>query len=130
MSVTTPDSTYPVTLDDVVQAAAALRGVVVRTPLLENVEANEALGGRLLLKAECAQRTGAFKIRGAYYRIKQLSSKERARGAITNSSGNHALGVALAARLLGTSALIVMPSDVQAAKMQAVQALGAQVKTF
>ena len=117
-------------LGDVRQAADRLRGVVVRTPLLENPDVNAMLGGRLMIKAECAQRTGAFKIRGAYNRIAQMSAQERARGAITYSSGNHALGVARAALLLGSSALIVMPSDAPQAKIDAVRALGAEVVTF
>jgi len=120
----------PFALDDVVAAARALRAVVARTPLVENLEVNEALGGRLLLKAECLQRTGAFKFRGAYNRIRQLGDDERERGVVTYSSGNHAQGVALAARLLGASALIVMPSDVPAAKMAATRALGAEIATF
>jgi threonine dehydratase len=88
------------------------------------------MGGRLLLKAENFQRTGAFKIRGAYHRISQMTAAERARGAVTYSSGNHALGVARAAQLLESSAVIVMPSDVPQAKMQAVRALGAEIVTF
>ena len=121
---------HPLGPGDVRQAADCLRGVVVRTPLLENPDVNAMLGGRLLIKAECAQRTGAFKIRGAYNRIAQMSADERARGAITYSSGNHALGVARAALLLGSSALIVMPSDAPQAKIDAVRALGAEVVTF
>jgi threonine dehydratase len=121
---------HPISLDDVVEAARALRGVVSHTPLLEDPEANAVLGGRLLIKAESLQRTGAFKIRGAYNCIRQLTDAERVRGAITYSSGNHAQGVALAARLLGSSALIVMPSDVPPAKMAAVRALGAEIATF
>lgn len=117
-------------LDDVTSAATALNGVVIRTPLLENAEVNERLGGRLMIKAECVQRTGAFKLRGAYNCIRQLTRAERARGVITYSSGNHAQGVALAAHLLGTSALIVMPSDVPSAKMEATQTLGAKIITF
>ena len=120
----------PIGLDDIAIAANALRGVIVRTPLLENADVNERLGGRLLIKAECAQRTGAFKFRGAYNCIRQLTTAERERGAITYSSGNHALGVALAARLLGSSALIVMPSDVPKAKMDAVRSLGCEISTF
>jgi len=119
-----------VTLAAVEDAAAALAGIVFRTPLLANADVDAELGGRLLIKAECAQRTGAFKIRGAYNRMRRLSAPERARGAITYSSGNHALGVALAGRLLNTSALIVMPSDVPPAKMAAVRALGAEIATF
>ncbi len=122
--------THPISLKDVRDAAESLDGVVVRTPLLENSDVNETLGGRLLIKAECAQRTGAFKIRGAYFRILQMSAQERARGAITYSSGNHALGVALATQLLGSSALIVMPDDVPSAKMEATRALGADIATF
>ncbi|MEM1410557.1 MAG: pyridoxal-phosphate dependent enzyme, partial [Pseudomonadota bacterium] len=83
-----------------------------------------------MLKAENFQRTGAFKIRGAYHRISQMTAAERARGAVTYSSGNHALGVARAAQLLESSAVIVMPSDVPQAKMQAVRALGAEIVTF
>jgi threonine dehydratase len=121
---------HPVDLYDIRQAAEALEGVASRTPLLESVDVNQRLGGRLLIKAESMQRTGAFKFRGAYNCIRQLSSAEKERGAITYSSGNHAQGVALAARLLGTSALIVMPSDVPEAKMQATRDLGAEITTF
>lgn len=121
---------HPVSLGDVIGAAKALRGVVAYTPLLENPVANKVLGGRLLIKAESLQRTGSFKIRGAYNCIRQLTDAERARGAITYSSGNHAQGVALAARLLGSSALIVMPSDVPPAKMAAAHAFGAEIVTF
>ena len=118
------------TLAQVKAAAEVLKGVVSRTPLLENKDVNKRLGGRLLLKAECAQRTGAFKIRGAYWRILNMSEAERACGAVTYSSGNHALGVARAAQLLGSTALIVMPSDVPKAKMDATRALGAEIVTF
>jgi threonine dehydratase len=121
---------HPVDINAISQAAEALSGVVARTPLLENKDANQILGGRLLIKAESMQRTGAFKFRGAYNCIRQLSVAEKARGAITYSSGNHAQGVALAARLLGSSALIVMPSDVPEAKMQATRDLGAEITTF
>lgn len=117
-------------VDAVTEAAGALAGVATRTPLLENPDANGALGGRLLIKAENLQRTAAFKIRGAYNRIRALSDAEKARGVITYSSGNHAQGVALAGRLLGTSALIVMPGDVPPAKIAATRALGAEVVTF
>ncbi len=121
---------HPVSLKDVREAAPLLRGIVHRTPVLENHEVNALLGGRLLLKAENFQRTGAFKIRGAYHRIAQMNSAERARGVVTYSSGNHALGVARAAQILSSSAVIVMPSDVPEAKIQAVHALGAEIVTF
>ncbi len=119
-----------VTLTDIHSAQSALRGVVQRTPVLENKDVNAMLGGRLLLKAENFQRTGAFKIRGAYNRILNLSDAERARGTVSYSSGNHALGLARAAQVLGSSAVIVMPSDVPAAKMNAVRSLSAEIVTF
>ncbi len=121
---------YPVCLDDIRQAADALTGTVIRTPLLENADVNALLGGRLLLKAENMQRTGAFKIRGAYNRMLGLSKAERARGAVTYSSGNHALGLARAAAILGSSAVIVMPSDVPEAKRTAVWEMGAEIVTY
>ncbi len=123
-------TTHPVTLEDIRGAAAALAGVVVRTPVLENADVNALLGGRLLLKAENFQRTGAFKIRGAYNRILNLSPEERARGTVSYSSGNHALGLARAAQMLGSSAIIVMPSDAPSAKIAATRALGAEIVTF
>ncbi|NNE23068.1 MAG: threonine/serine dehydratase [Rhizobiales bacterium] len=130
MTAKRQSATHLVTAEDAAKAALALRGIVTRTPLLENPDVNKAIGGRLLIKAECAQRTGAFKIRDAYNCIRQLSDAERSRGVITYSSGNHAQGVALAAQLLGTSALIVMPSDVPPGKMEATRALGAETTTF
>lgn len=123
-------SVHPVTLDDIRAAQTALANVVVRTPVLENADVNAMMGGRLLLKAESFQRTGAFKLRGAYYRILNLTHEEHACGVVSYSSGNHALGLARAATMLGTSAVIVMPSDVPAAKMAATRDLGAQIVTF
>jgi threonine dehydratase len=121
---------YPVSIDDIRAAASALDGVVIRTPLLENPDVNAMLGGRLLLKAENLQRSGAFKIRGAYHRMLGLTAEERARGAVTYSSGNHALGLARAAQIMGSSAVIVMPSDAPAAKMAAVRDMGAEILTY
>ena len=94
---------HPVSLDDIGRAANALKPIVYRTPVLENADVNAMLGGRLLLKAENFQRTGAFKIRGAYHRLVNLSSDERARGAVTYSSGNHGLGLARAAQILDSA---------------------------
>jgi len=126
-----PDlDTGPITVDAINQAADALNGVVTRTPLLENLDVNMELGGRLLIKAEHTQRTGAFKIRGAYNRLRHMSVKEKQRGTLTYSSGNHAQGLALAARLVGTTAMIVMPSDTPATKAKSTEALGASVVTF
>lgn len=121
---------HAVSLNDIRIASSKLEGVVIRTPLLENPEVNTLLGGRLLLKAENLQRTGAFKIRGAYHRMLGLTPQERARGVVTYSSGNHALGLARAAQILGSSAEIVMPSDVPPAKMAAVREIGAGIVTY
>lgn len=121
---------HPVSLDDIRKAADALDGVVLRTPLLENPDVNAMLGGRLLLKAENMQRTGAFKIRGAYHRLVNMTEAELSRGAVSYSSGNHALGLAQAAAIMGTSAMIVMPSDAPEAKKAAVNAMGAQIVTY
>ena len=117
-----------VTLEDVRRAAANLAGVAARTPL---VPFGTVPGGsaQVLLKAESLQGIGAFKIRGAYHAIATLSAGERARGVVTHSSGNHAQGVARAARLLGARAVIVMPSDAPAVKRRRVEADGAEVVT-
>ena len=131
MSNSPPDlDTGPITLKAIHEAAEALQGVVTRTPLLENLDVNAQLGGRLLIKAEHAQRTGAFKIRGAFNRLRFMSEAEKRRGTITYSSGNHAQGQALAARLARTTAMIVMPADTPAAKVESTEGLGAQVVTF
>lgn len=131
MSSSLPDlDTGPITIDAIYEAADTLIGVVTRTPLLENLDVNARLGGRLLIKAEHAQRTGAFKIRGAYNRLRFMSADEKQRGVITYSSGNHAQGLALAARLVNTTAMIVMPADTPAAKIESTKALGANVVTF
>lgn len=119
-----------ITLDAIYEASEVLSGVVMRTPLIENLDVNKRLGGRFLIKAEHEQRTGAFKIRGAYNRLRFMSTAERRCGAITYSSGNHAQGLALAAQLAGTTALIVMPEDTPPAKIESTKALGAEVVTF
>jgi threonine dehydratase len=118
------------TLDDVKEAAFVLKETAVETPLLENVDVNEALSGRLLVKAETAQRTGSFKFRGAYNRIKQLDHAALKRGVIAYSSGNHAQAVAKAARLMGTHALIVMPDDAPLNKVKGTRNLGAEIVTY
>ncbi len=112
-----------VTLDDIRTAAERLRGVILRTPLVAFGPPSE----RRFLKAESLQPIGAFKLRGAYATIASLSPDELAHGVITYSSGNHAQGVARAARLLGVPAVVVMPSDAPAVKRQRVEADGAQV---
>ncbi len=119
-----------VTFADIEAAAARLAGHAVETPLLENPALNERLGGRVLIKPETLQRVGAFKFRGAYNRLSQLSAAERVGGVVAFSSGNHAQGVALAARLLGMPALIVMPADAPRIKVEATRAYGAEVRFY
>jgi len=118
-----PGRTSLVTLDAIRAAAETLRGVTTRTPLV-------AFGrpeGRRFLKAESLQPIGAFKLRGAYVAVASLTADDRARGVITYSSGNHAQGVARAARLLAVRAVIVMPSDAPRIKRERVEADGAEV---
>jgi threonine dehydratase len=115
---------------EVEAAAARLAGIVRRTPLLAGTPLDEAIGGRLLLKAECLQRTGSFKLRGAYNRLVQLDDERRRAGVVAFSSGNHAQGVAAAARTLGIRATIVMPSDAPAIKLANTRALGAEVVLY
>ena len=117
-----------VSIDDIRAAAANLAGVALRTPLIPFGTAGVD-GPRVLLKAESLQPIGAFKIRGAYHAIATLTPGERARGVVTHSSGNHAQGVARAARLLGIHAVIVMPSNAPAVKRRRVEADGAEVVT-
>jgi threonine dehydratase len=119
-----------VTLADIEAAAERLKGHAVETPLIESPALNERLGARVLIKLETLQRVGAFKFRGAYNRLAQLSADERQRGVVAFSSGNHAQGVALAAKLLGMPALIVMPSDAPAVKVAATRGYGAEIKLY
>jgi threonine dehydratase len=112
--------------NDVEAAALRLRGVAVRTPLLESEALNERVGGRVLLKAECLQRTGSFKFRGAYNTIAQIDAD----AVVAYSSGNHAQGVAAAAKLLGKAATIVMPADAPAIKIANTRAYGAEVRLY
>jgi threonine dehydratase len=112
---------------DVLAAAQRLEAAAVKTPLIESPALSERAGGRILLKLELFQRTGSFKFRGAYNRLSQLSAAERARGVVAFSSGNHAQGVAAAAKMLGMPAVIVMPSDAPRVKLANTRALGAEV---
>jgi len=118
------------TFADIEDAARKLEGVAVRTPLLRNDALDEAAGGRVFVKAECLQRTGSFKIRGAYNRLARLTRDERPRGVVAFSSGNHAQGVALAAKLLGLPAVIVMPSDAPRMKVEATRGYGAEIVLY
>lgn len=115
------------TIDDVRDAARRLAGHARRTPLLESAALNDRLGGRLLVKAEPLQLTGSFKFRGAFTRLSRLAPGERARGVVAYSSGNHAQGVAAAARHFGVPATLVMPADAPAVKVAGTRARGAEV---
>ncbi len=111
-------------------AAARLHGVAHRTPVVTSRTLDERVGATAFLKCENLQRMGAFKFRGAYNRIAQLTSAERAGGVVAFSSGNHAQGVALAARICGVPAAIVMPADAPASKIAATRGYGAEVFTY
>jgi threonine dehydratase len=117
-------------LDDVRAAAERLSGVAHRTPVLTSRTLDERTGATAFLKAECLQRGGAFKFRGAYTMISSLSAEERAAGVVAYSSGNHAQAVSLASRIVGTSATILMPADTPAAKLDATRGYGAEVVTY
>jgi len=116
--------------EDIIDAAACLEGKVVRTPLLESRILNERVSARVLLKPENLQHVGAFKFRGAYNMISRLSRDEWPGGVTTCSSGNHAQGVAEAARLCGLPATIVMPADAPAMKLARTRRSGAEVVTY
>ncbi len=119
-----------VTYDDVARAAGRIAGVAHRTPVATSRTLDERLGARLFLKCENLQRAGAFKFRGAYNAIARLAPEERARGVLTYSSGNHAQAIALASRLLGARATIVMPANAPAAKRRATEGYGARVVEY
>ena len=118
---------FAISLANIEAAADRLDGHAVKTPLIESAALNERLGLRVLIKPETLQRVGAFKFRGAYNRLVQLSAEERVRGVVAFSSGNHAQGVALAAQMLGMPAVIVMPSDAPTVKAEATRGYGAEV---
>lgn len=122
--------TTPPTAADVDAAAARLKGVAVRTPLISSPVLDAATGARVFLKPETLQRTGSFKFRGAYNRLVQIPETARAAGVVACSSGNHAQGVAAAAKMLGMPAVIVMPSDAPAMKRQRTRDLGAEVVEY
>ena len=118
------------TARDVDAAARLLHGVAWRTPLITSPALDALTGGRVFLKAETLQRTGSFKFRGAYNKIAAIPQERRAGGVVAYSSGNHAQGVAAAARLLGMPAVIVMPSDAPRSKRERTAALGAEIMLF
>ena len=125
-----PENLAAPTFEDVQAAAVRLAGHAIVTPLLESPLLNETLGGRVLIKAECLQLSGAFKFRGAYNRISQLSDEERQAGVVAYSSGNHAQGVAMVSRMLGVPAVIVMPTDAPEIKLANTRAYGAEVVLY
>ena len=118
------------TFADVDLAADRIRGVAVRTPLINAPVLDERLRARVFLKTETLQRTGSFKFRGAYNKISSIALERRAGGVVAYSSGNHAQGVAASAKLNGMRATIVMPADAPLAKRQRTQALGAEVVLY
>ena len=118
------------TYHDVEQAADLLHAIAHRTPVLTSTTLNECLGAQVFFKCENMQRIGAFKFRGGYNAVARLSPEQRRAGVVAFSSGNHAQAVALASRLLGVSAVIVMPTDAPAAKKAATRGYGAQVVEY
>src|SRR5882762_6831307 len=124
-----PEPALP-TSADVDAAAARLQGVALRTPLISSPVLDALTGGRIFLKAETLQRTGSFKFRGAYNKLSSIPQAERAGGVVAFSSGNHAQGVAAAAKLLSMPAVIVMPSDAPRPKRERTAQLGAQVVLY
>ncbi len=116
--------------DDVQMAAVRIAGKALRTPIIENPALNELLGGRVLIKPECLQRTGSFKFRGAFNRISQLGLDAREGGVVAYSSGNHAQGVAAAAQLKELPAVIIMPEDTPEIKVSNTAGYGAEVVQY
>lgn len=119
-----------ITIDSVRQAAGRISADVVKTPLLESLFLNELAGRRVLVKAECLQKTGSFKFRGARSAVTALEPDVQKRGVLAFSSGNHAQGVAMAARMAGIDAVIVMPNDAPQLKLENTRALGAEVVLY
>jgi threonine dehydratase len=127
---TRPAVDFAISLPDVRQAAERLRGAANRTPVATSRTLDHLLGAHVVFKCENLQRGGAFKFRGAYNRLAALAPEERARGVVAFSSGNHAQGVALAARELGVPATVVMPTDAPALKLAATRGYGADVVSY
>src|SRR5512145_2880183 len=117
----------PVTLTDIQQAAERIKPYIHRTPVLTNDSLNQKVGAQVYLKCENLQKVGAFKFRGASNAVYSLSDEESARGVCTHSSGNHAQALALAARMRGIPAYIVMPNNAPQVKKDAVAGYGGQI---
>ena len=118
------------TYEDVVRASETLKGVAHRTPVMTSATADRMTGAQVFFKCDNFQRTGAFKFRGAYNSIANLSPEQRRAGVLTFSSGNHAQAIALAGKLLGVATTIIMPHDAPAAKKAATQGYGATVVSY
>ena len=119
-----------VTFDDVARAHERVKKVAHRTPVLNSATINERTGATVLFKPENLQRMGAFKIRGGYNALSQLTAEQRKRGVVAFSSGNHAQAVALSGKLLGVPATIVMPTDAPKVKLEATRGYGAEVVMY
>lgn len=119
-----------VTIADIEAAATRLAPFINRTPLLRSTVLDMRAGGQVLIKAECVQRTGSFKIRGALNRILQLDEAEKEAGVVAYSSGNHAQAVALAAKMVGVAATVVMPEDAPAVKRDRTRRSGAEIVSY
>lgn len=125
-----PAPQLAVTYADVAGAARTLSGIAYHTPVLTSRQADELAGAHVFFKCDNLQRAGAFKFRGAYNAISRLSDAQRAAGVVAFSSGNHAQAIAMAARMLGTPATVVMPHDAPALKLAATQGYGATVVLY
>ena len=126
----TNDATLPVRYEDIEAAALRIAGQAHRTPVMTSSSVNVRTGALVFFKCENLQRMGAFKFRGAFNALAKLTLKERERGVIAFSSGNHAQAVALAGRELGIATIIVMPTDAPAVKLEATRGYGAEVVLY
>src|SRR5258708_12834758 len=126
----TSSPVLPVSPSDIDAAARVVAPFAVRTPLLSLPVLNERAGAKVFLKPEMLQRTGSFKFRGAFNKLSSIPQNERAGGVVAFSSGNHAQGVAAAARILNMQATIVMPADAPLSKRERTKAYGAEVVLY
>ncbi len=125
-----PNSMDTISADGVRKAAERIKGFAIRTPLIENDLLNQKTGGRILMKAEVLQHCGSFKFRGAFNRLSQLAADKSTKGVLAWSSGNHAQGVARAAHYFNIPAIIIMPANTPALKVEKVKAYGAEIITY
>lgn len=124
------ETTLAITYEDVLSASVRLKDIAHRTPVFTSSQADKIAGAQLFFKCENFQRVGAFKFRGAYNAISQLSSEQKQRGVVAFSSGNHAQAIALAAQLLNVPATIVMPTDAPSVKLAATRNYGASIELY